>query len=364
MPMSIPLHREADSSFWRPVLILVVLGLSAGCGGSGSTAPAPPPPPPPPPSSGVTTANLNPLPGDNQSFGMAVNRAGYVAGSSANATGGQQAFYWDGITRKLNSPATRATATGISSGSILYVVGHHDLPAARQAVRWAPQTSADAAVLETIESSAFGVNDDGTAVGSVRISAQASRGTIWPVGGSRIEIPPLAGHNFTTAHAINNQGVVVGTSFGTGIETTDKAWVRLPDARLLELTPLLDDLAARAYGVSDIANGKVTVVGSGTTIAGIRRGVRWTVDAVTGAITSDALTGLRDAMGIAGSGAVAGSTTTQSILWRDGSSLALSGTSITAFARGIAIGSDGSTYVVGTDFTTVNAPAAVFWKIK
>jgi len=310
----------------------------------------------------VITAKLNPLPGDNQSFGMAVNRAGYAAGSSANTTGGSQAFYWDGVLRKLNSPAARATATGISSGSTLYVVGYHDVPTARQAVRWAPGTSADAVVLETIESSAFGVNDDGTAVGSVRISAQASRGAIWPVGGSRIEIPALSGHNFTTAHAINSQGVVVGTSFGTDIEVTDKAWVRLADGRLLELVPLLDDLAARAYAISDVASGKFIVVGSGTTIAGTRRGVRWSVDAATGAATADALTGLRDAMGVTGSGAVAGSTTTQSILWRDGSSLGVSGSGIIASARGIAVGANNAIFVVGTDITTV--AAAVIWTIK
>jgi uncharacterized membrane protein len=248
----------------RPT-VLIVFGLAlAGCGGSGSTDPAPaPPPPPPPPSSGIITAKLNPLPGDNQSFGMAVNRAGYVAGSSANTTGGSRAFYFDGVLRALSSQGTRASATGISSGSSFYVVGYQDLQSVRQAVRWAPQTSAAPTVLETIESSAFGVNDDGTAVGSVRISGGASRGAIWPVGGNRIEIPPLPGHNFTTAHAINSQGIVVGTSFGAGVETTDKAWVRLVDGRLLELSPLLDDLGARAYAVSDIANGKLTVVGSG-----------------------------------------------------------------------------------------------------
>jgi probable HAF family extracellular repeat protein len=350
-------------------VVLSCLPLLSSCGGSGDATP-PSEIDPTQQSAGYVAKNLGTLAGDDQSVGFAVNNAGQVVGASANGSAGVRAFYWDGDLhhglQSLTGADTWGVAYAISSGSPVYVGGFQETRAGRRAVVWTPATSTTPTVLEATDSFVKGLNDAGTAVGRYVDAHGAVHGAIWPLGGSRIDIPPLAGHVHAGAEDINNDGIVVGVAFGTDVDT-DKAWVRLSNGELLELAGLPGSIGTVALALSDVVNGQFYIVGSTTSADGERRGVRWTFELATKSITPEQLGELYVATGVTNTGAVSGlsipgGSAQPALVWRDGISLALGPTGAITSGRGIA-GIGGRLYVVGEVFAA-GAPVAFRWTVE
>ena len=360
--------RRSVSPMCNPTLRVIAIALAVSgmvsCGGSGATDTKPPEQTPPPQSPGYTTTTIGAVSGDNQSAAFSANAAGQVVGQSADGIT-LHAFYWDGTPHNLTPSGSSAVAYAISNGPVVYAGGYQQTGTGpRQAVRWTPATSATPVVLETLDSFIRGVNDAGTVVGRY-LENSAAHAAIWPLGGNRIEIPPLPGFTNMGAEDINNDGIVVGIAFGANQES-DKAWIRLTDGQVLELAGLPGAIAANALAVSDVENGQFYIVGSSTNPQAVRQGIRWTFQLATKTTTQEASGDMTVATGVTNQGAVSGIAvtppTSKSILWRNGVSLQLGPAGTNAGGRGIAASSTGAIYVVGDVFAG-GFPFATRWTV-
>jgi hypothetical protein len=346
-------------------VIVSSLSLLSACGGSGATDTTTPPQTPPTQNPGYTTASIGGLPGDNQSTAFTVNGAGQAVGQSADGNT-VRAFYWDGSLHNLTTAGTSGVAYAISNGSTVYAGGYQQATGGvRQAARWTPASSATPTLLETVDSYVLGVNDAGTAVGRYLDANSAVHGAIWPLGGTRIDIPPLSGSTHTAAQDINNDGVVVGISFGPTSES-DRAWVRLSDGQLLELPGLAGAIGTQALAISDVVNGQFYVVGTNYNQTAIRQGIRWTFQLATKTTTQELSGDMSQATGVTNLGAVSGISivqpTSRAVLWRNGTTLLLGPAGSNSGARGIATSATGSVYVTGDVFSG-GAPVATRWTV-
>jgi probable HAF family extracellular repeat protein len=358
--------------FRRKIAALVVgsLPLLSACGGSGATDTTPPTQNPPtqnPPTQnpGYTTTTIGGLSGDNQSTAFAANSAGQVVGQSTDGNG-LRAFYWDGSLHNLTTAGSSGVAYAISNGSTVYAGGYQQATGGvRQAVRWTPASSSTPTVLETVDSYVLGLNDAGTAVGRYLDPNSAVHGAIWPLGGTRIDIPPLAGGTHTAAQDINNDGIVVGISFGATSDA-DRAWVRLTDGELVQLPGLAGAIGTQALAISDVVNGQFYVVGTNYNQAAVRQGIRWTFQLATKTTTQETSGDMSQATGVTNQGAVSGisisAPSSRGVLWRNGVTLLLGPAGTNSGARGIATSATGSVYVAGDVFSG-GLPAATRWTV-
>lgn len=318
--------------------------------------------------------DLGMLPGDNQSSGFGVNNAGLVVGHSANGSGVVRAFYWDGSLHQLTTAGSRGAAYAISSGATAYAVGYEQAPGQeRRAAVWT-LPSAVPTFLESGASSASGVNDAGTVVGTYCFSGcggpdQIFHGAIWVLGGSsRTDIEPLPGYTFAYASDINNNGIVVGGSYGPG-PADQRGYLRMADGALIALPPLSNFVQSAALAVSDVDGGRVHVAGYSRDEIGATRAVRWTVNSSTGQIAATIALDQRWAEGVNFAGDVAGtggsSSTPAATLWRNDVYIALKapkGGSGSA-SRSLARGAGSPTYVSG-ETRMKNWPRALRWVIQ
>ncbi|HUR00002.1 MAG TPA: hypothetical protein VM166_11150 [Gemmatimonadaceae bacterium] len=303
--------------------------------------------------------------GDNQSTAFAVNSSGQVVGQSTDGTT-LRAFYWDGSPHNVTTAGMSAVAYAISNGSTVYAAGYQQAAGSvRQAVRWTPTSSNTPTLLETVDSYALGINDAGTAVGRYFDANSAVHGAIWPLGGARIDIPPLPGGTHTAAQDINNDGIVIGITFGATSEV-DRAWVRLTDGELIQLPGLAGSIGTQALALSDVVNGQFYVVGVNYNQAAVRQGIRWTFQLGTKTTTQEPSGEMSQATGVTNLGAVSGisisAPTSRAVLWRNGITLLLGPTGSNSGARGIATSTAGSVYVTGDVFSG-GSPAATRWTV-
>lgn len=316
--------------------------------------------------------DLGILPGDNQSVAFGVNNAGEVVGQSAG-TSGAHAFYWNGALQNLTTPGSQGAAYAIGSGATAFAVGYERAPGQpSRAVVWT-LPSITAVDLDQVSSVASGVNDAGTVVGSYCVSGcgvnQVSHGAIWVVGVSgRTAIAPLPGYDFAHATDVNNDGLVVGSSSGP-VATSERAFLRLVNGVLIDLPPLAGFSQSSAVAISDVAGGQVYVAGFSRDAAGTTRGMRWTINASTGAILETADPDQRYSLGVNLVGDVAGSggslSKSSATLWRSGGHIALNAPrgGSGSFSRGMARGAGTPTYVVG-ETTVKSRPRALRWVVQ
>jgi hypothetical protein len=323
-----------------------------------------------------TGLRLGVLPGDRQSFGLAVNDRGSVAGFSVGE-GGERAIYWNptGMYQLTTSGAT-GHANGIAGGvqGPEYVAGDEivsiDDKLIQRAVIWTNPPSGTMTFIDDAGSSAYGVNRDGAVAGAYGVSA-----AIWSpnADGSykRTVIPRVAEYPDATAVDIDDDGVVIVNAYRTNSDIS-RGLVRLIDGTLITLQPLAGDDRTNVRSVSNIVvgggNRYVYVAGSSQSAPETGRGVRWTVDVDTGAVTALALNQTGSA-GVNGSGDVAGTvdkaSTQNAVLWRSGTTYQLKPPkgSRVAGAYGLARTATSPTYVIGVTLIN-NWPQAVRWTIQ
>jgi probable HAF family extracellular repeat protein len=306
---------------------------------------------------------LGVLPGDELSVGNGVNDAGSVVGYSSGG-GGQRAFYWDrqtGVLHQLTTSGMNGVAHAIAGGpgATAYAVGYEGLAPTPHAVIWIAPPMSGPITLDGSPSVAFGVNDNGVAVGG-----RSNTPAIWSPNGTggytRTNIAMLPNHQSAAALDINNDGIVVGVGYVTGTTPRPRAFLRLLNGNVLELPPAQGDSNSYAKAVSDVftnlGNEFVYVAGWTSGAVNSAAGVRWIVNVGTGVVVDQAVLSLFLATGVNGAGDVAGESSQthphdvqSATLWQGGSYITLAppkgfrgGT-----AQGLARTASSPTYVVG-----------------
>ena len=96
--------------------------------------------------------------------------------------------------------------------------------ATRRATRWAEGEAVDLGVVGDAGSEAWGINDDGVAVGISMVEGR-STGVYWTPGGEIVELEGLPGERYGSARAINEAGWIVGCSGDSpvGVEAAELA---------------------------------------------------------------------------------------------------------------------------------------------
>lgn len=178
-----------------------------------------------------TGADLGVLPGHNRSWGYAINNSGQVTGYSfADSLGFARVFRTSSTGTLADAGANIGVLPGSFSGegrainSLGQVAGYcyFDASDTNRAFRTTPNgrvddPGTDLGTLGGNKSEAYGINDVGQTVGTSRIGAgnithafrTSPNGLISDPG---TDLGTLPGSQVSTAYAINNSGVVVGTS--------------------------------------------------------------------------------------------------------------------------------------------------------
>jgi probable HAF family extracellular repeat protein len=154
------------------------------------------------------TDDLGTLPGDRESFALAINNAGQVVGDSDGAATrlGDAFLYRDGaMTGLMVGGGGYATAIN-NHQDIGQVVGTASLIYAPHAFLWdSGQGVIDLGPPDEVNADAHGINDAGQVVGQSR-----GVGSLWS-DGTMVRLPTLGGA-WSPAYAINNAGQIVGMS--------------------------------------------------------------------------------------------------------------------------------------------------------
>ena len=143
----------------------------------------------------------------------AVNNNGTVVGYVKNVNGVDQAVEWQpGAASQVLSSGLGATANAINSGGQI---------AGRSSVNtpfvWRPD-GLGFLELGPFSGSAYGINDAGTAVGTVNTGTSLSA-AIWQAGGTQLLGTLLGNSGSAAAYGINGRGDVVGESSAPGTAT-------------------------------------------------------------------------------------------------------------------------------------------------
>ena len=312
---------------------------------------------------GYTTLDVGTLLGNYSSVARAVNDAGDVAGYYCCDPNTRAFALVSGAPVTLGG--TSGMAWGMSNGSPAFVVGGSGgLP-----VRWSLAAPAQPTLLalNTGEAggTARGVNDAGAAVGDV-----AGGAAMWAADGSRIASPIAtpAGFERGEGRGINNDGLAIFQFFVTGGNETSvsRAFLRLASGAAIALPPEGTDVSSFANDIGEVGSGLVYVAGSTRSSGLVSRGVRWTVDAVTGAIVDTDVISTTGAhgLGVSNAGGIAGFVETGSFksyayLWRGSALLKLNPPKGTQDSRAWALSRSGQ-YVAGQ---SVGGGRAVRWTI-
>lgn len=201
------------------------------------------------------------IPDNHGSRANAIDGAGNIAGEYVLASGETHAFRWRASTGFVDLGTLggdSATALGISGevtvgnstvapgdsrAFLSDASGMHELPA--------PAGARDG--------HAFGVNASGIAVGDVRLS-DGSVHAVKYQDGMAIDLGTLSGRQNSTARAISDSGVIVGTAYDSGPSNqTAIMWANG------EIIPLGPGEATAVDAAGDIAVGGLTRYRGGTT---------------------------------------------------------------------------------------------------
>jgi len=333
--------------------------------------------------------NLGVLPGGSDSDAWDVNAAGNVVGRSYFPMKG---FYWNGTMHELPGTAEARNTPpfnvgwdvevwGISDGPAEVAVGYEERticgsknePCDRQyyPILWTGELSQgpDAVRLDVDEGWAMGINAAGTMAAGI---CGGGAGAFWTRNGgewTRWNIPLGAfvceGCAFATGYGsdVNDSGIVVGH-----VERQDDyrqlAYVfDTQRANGVVLPVPLGFIFSNAWAVSNVRDGKFYVAGlvasCANTPCDIERGIRWTVDAATLSASYEVLMETAWTQAVSDQGFVAGThnSTNQrrpgiiqtAVLWKETSGYVQlkPPTGSDSTSRSMAVGADGTVYVVG-----------------
>ena len=262
------------------------------------------------PDAAYSAASFAPLAGEAASTANAVNNAGIFAGQASTPAFSyfrQRAFVAinGNLTKLTELPASTYVAIGgISNGSTVYIAGAIDTVSyglqseITRPVRWAltPGGSIDMQLLSSDLGFAWGVNDDGDAIGIA-----GNNGYIWRNSGQAVVIAPPAGFTTAVGRAINNSGdaIFIFSSAGDG-----KSFLRMSNGDMIELGPPPGDTRAIVTALSDEVDGMIYVSGTSLT-SNSTRALRWRVNTTTRSVTRENLDPDTESQGVSNSGSQA-----------------------------------------------------------
>jgi len=162
------------------------------------------------------------------SFARDINDKGQVTGESSNSLGNDHAFLWtqsDGMTDLGTLGGSTSVGRSINENGQISGESKSSNDSATRAFRFTPGVGmVDLGTLGGRNSSAFGINDSGQVVGEsdtgfnngnnylfLGLSILGTHAFLWTEGVGIIDLGHFPGGH-STAHAINNRGIVVGSS--------------------------------------------------------------------------------------------------------------------------------------------------------
>jgi probable HAF family extracellular repeat protein len=199
-------------------------------------------------------------------YAAAINEDGKVAGQFATAERRNHACVWDSSSfRDLDEPGGRLSgARGINRHG--HVVGEMQTTADHNlhAFFWDGKSVKDLGMLGGRESRALAINDGGLIAGYSSDTAGLWHAVVWREGITPVVLEPLS-PTFPHAQAVamNNEGIVVGSSFN---QTTGRA-VLWRDGRAESLEAVEAEVRSIAAGINDEGQ----VVGTFEVDHGLRR---------------------------------------------------------------------------------------------
>lgn len=315
----------------------------------------------------------------------AINTGGSVVGFSevTAAPAGVKAVRWEVTAATgaasapvtLNPPTggTYSAAYGVSAAGLTVGEAENGAAGSIVAATWAANatTGAAATVLpasatfpSTGRSAAYGVNNLATPqiVGEATTAAGALKAVLWNgTTGAPVDLGLLTGGTFSTAHAINDGGVVVGEADTATGATHAVAWRVNADgtkaAGPVDLGIItVADVRSTAFGVDSAGR----VVGESENAAGEVHAGMWTLDANLVATTKKDLGANASAYAINESGRIAGhlGTTDLATVW-DVLNTTLPNSAVPETTLSQAFGMNNGNLVVGLSGTATGARAFV-----
>lgn len=230
-----------------------------------------------------------------------------------------------------------SSAVGINNAGVIVGLSGNAAQQIRGA-RWSIDLATDnvtaavelAPLVGNAYSSAYAVNDNGVIVGESGDAADAGIVAVhWPSGATAsVKLTPLAAGN-SAAFGVNSRGQIVGEATNAGGNTVPVYWPGT-GANPVALPLLAGGTSGSAYFVSD----DNTIVGESGTTGGAIRAVRWEIDPGTGAVGSptelEPLAGhvKSVAMGVNKDGVIVGESESaageiHTVIWKEGSLLGI-----------------------------------------
>ncbi|MBS1873664.1 MAG: HAF repeat-containing protein [Acidobacteria bacterium] len=161
--------------------------------------------------------------GTSWSSAYGINSSGSVAGYAMNSTGGFNAFVYSAATGStiLTSLGGSSYAFAINNGG--QVAGASiSSTGYSHAVVWSGSGVTDLGTLGGGASFAYGINDSGSVVGYSMLAGNNSNHAFVYIGGAMFDlnllVSNLGGWQLTNAYAINESGQIVGTGTLNGVE--------------------------------------------------------------------------------------------------------------------------------------------------
>lgn len=213
-----------------------------------------------------TSTTLRPLPGDVESRAFGINNSGVMVGTSLgprqaapNCSAFFSAVTWDrnGNPTPLRPAASGAQSFGVAINEAGRMAGG-DLPGFlfERTLVW--DKDGNPSPLEGAPGSfafnAWAMNNSGLVTGDHIDASFSWTGALWNRKGKVDILAPLAGDNLSHGRAINGRGTVVGFSeapFQSGIGSVDSAVLWGRDGTPVHLPQLPGDAESQALGIND-----------------------------------------------------------------------------------------------------------------
>ena len=202
-------------------------------------------------------AELLPTVGGAESYGLAINDLGDVAGSSA----GHAFLYADGLMTDLGTVGGGTWSSAYAVTDSRQVAGYSSTAGGGfQAFVYDPSTGMRglAGLAAGGNSYAFGLNAGGVAVGAATDTNGYLR-ALWYAAGNAVALPSLGG-TLSSAYGINAAGQIVGYGYDPAGESRALVWI---NGFLFDLNALVPDadnwIFEAAYAINDAGQ----IVGKG-----------------------------------------------------------------------------------------------------
>jgi probable HAF family extracellular repeat protein len=203
-------------------------------------------------------------------YDLDVSESGVVVGGK-HGPGGETGFVWSRSTgeRDIGSLGGTSYTTALGINAKGEIVGSSSPTGAINRVAFLRSPSGTFRAIGPLDTYSFArdISDAGVVVGSVNLNG-STRAFRWSAAGGLVVLPDMGG-GFTVARAVNESGVVVGTSNRPETRTSEPV-IWSPSGEIRRLPGL-----ANIHGVAFDVNNTGQAVGFSTDAAGKRRAVLW-----------------------------------------------------------------------------------------